>query len=229
MKLAALSITALICLSFQPQIAHAQADILMMRLCKKITDDGARLKCFDAIGTEVAKTTEEKGPRPAPQWDVRESKSPVDDSPQIIAGIPSDDGKSRLILRCQEKQTEAAFFHDDLFVFKSGPVLLRVNDLPAATGTWTGADNNKAVFAPNGVTFVRMLPDNGTLFIRATGHSKSVDGSFQLGDVSAVRDRIATACKWNVAAPSAAAQPKKPATPKPSAPASEPTSLAPTR
>lgn len=195
MKLAAVSAAALACLVFQPQSASAQAELLMMRMCKRFADDAQRLKCFDAISEELPAKAEAE-PKPQPRWSVTDSKSPIDDSAQVSAMLPSLDRKAALVIRCQERKTEAAVLFDDLFVFKQATVLLRLNDLPAASGIWSGADNNKAVFAPNGVAFTKMLPNDGTLFIRATGHSRQADATFRLGDVAAVRDRISEACKW---------------------------------
>lgn len=69
MKHVALSAAVLACVSFQPEVARAQADMLMMRLCKKITDDGARLKCFDEKVTETDKglTAKPKAIKQTPQ------------------------------------------------------------------------------------------------------------------------------------------------------------------
>ena len=74
-------------------------------------------------------------------------------------------------------------------------MLLRLNDLPAASATWTASSDSQAVFAPNGSSFLKMLPDNGTLFVRVTGYSNQSDATFKLGTVSAVRDQIVAACK----------------------------------
>lgn len=179
-----------------PAPALAQAEVLMVGLCKRVTDDAARLKCFDAIGS-----TTEAGPKPPlptrQEWRVTESKSAIDDSPQVAATLLSSDGSAGLILRCLERKTEAVILPNGLFAYETGKVLLRLNDLPATTATWPASSDYKAVFAPNGVNFVKLLPDNGKLFVRVTGRSKQADdATFELGEIAAVRDRIAAACKW---------------------------------
>lgn len=47
------------------------------------------------------------------------------------------------------------------------------------------------------VLFIRALPDNGKLFVRAYGlGGNTADGEFKLGNVSEVRQKIAVACQW---------------------------------
>ena len=48
-----------------------------------------------------------KTPSAEPDWSIEEGKSPSDDSPQVVAAMVS--GDTALILRCKEKNTEAAF------------------------------------------------------------------------------------------------------------------------
>jgi hypothetical protein len=200
---------ALVSLAFMPAIpAAAQVDALMLGLCRKVADGDARLKCYDAIGT----TTEPSKPaeleiKPL-EWNVVESKSPIDDSPEIRAGMMSVDGLSSIILRCAERKTEVVLTPRTLFVYDRGTVLVRLNDLPAASAVWPASTSHKALFAPNGLAFVKMLPDNGTLFVRATGQTASADATFKLGAVSAVRDRISAACRWQERVPTKSTAPK---------------------
>ncbi len=191
----------------------------MLQICKKTKEDTARLKCYDAIfdAMEAAKKTPET---PAPvtkqDWQIEESKSPIDDSPQVTAMLPSTDGAGLLVLRCKEHSTEAAIAPKGLYASKTGDILLRLNDQEAVTATWTASDNNQALFAPNGRAFVTMLPDGGTLFARATGWrgQRALDATFSLGTVSVAREKIKEACKWTDGANSAI----QPAAPTISAP-----------
>jgi hypothetical protein len=52
---------------------------------------------------------------------------------------------------------------------------------------------------PNAIAFIQSLPDNGKLSIKTTRSTdgKVKEGSFNLGAVSEVRDKIAQACDWN--------------------------------
>jgi hypothetical protein len=58
--------------------------------------------------------------------------------------------------------------------------------------------NGRAAFAPDAVSFIESLPDNGKLLIKATRSTdgKVKEGKFNLGTVSEVRNKIAKACDW---------------------------------
>lgn len=179
-----------------PAPSQAQSSEMMLSLCRKVADDAGRLKCYDAIG-KPADPIKTNPPSVQQEWMINESKSPIDDSLQISAGILSEDGKSSMILRCVEHKTEALVMPNGLFAFQKGEVIQRINDAPAVKAIWTASSNNEALFAPNGIGFIKALPDDGTLFIRATGHSrKADDATFKLGQVSEIRNRISSICGW---------------------------------
>ena len=102
----------------------------MFGLCRKIPDDTARLKCFDTI---VPAPQETDQPKAAQEWSIEDSKSPVDNSPEVFATLTSEDGRSELIIRCKERKIELAVLPSGLFALESGTVLLQINDGPAVT------------------------------------------------------------------------------------------------
>ena len=56
---------------------------------------------------------------------------------------------------------------------------------------------NVCPFAPSAVEFIRALPNAGKLFIRAArSDGKTKDGTFNLGAISEIRNKIARACDW---------------------------------
>jgi len=144
----------------------------------------------------------EKPPEEA-AWSIEESKSPIDDSPQVTgilfvegSGPPAMTG---LTLRCKEKKTEVIFAKQFAFFGTTAPlkVLMRINDGKPIESQWQPSSNGQGAFAPAAVQFIRALPDDGRLFIRATGSGgTTVDGAFTLGKVSELRNKIATACRW---------------------------------
>jgi hypothetical protein len=98
--------------------AQAQFEPLAFAVCKKISTDAERLKCFDSIGPK-AKTAEEEVSNPTPikgKWVYTESKSPIDDSDQLIAVLLGEPGEALLVFRCLERKTEAAFIPSDFFI-----------------------------------------------------------------------------------------------------------------
>jgi hypothetical protein len=141
-----------------------------------------------------------KTPEAAPIWTIKESKSPIDDSRQIEGFLFAiSDSEPVLGLRCKEKKTEA-FFGKRFAYFSSGDsvkVLTRINDGPPIETVWTGASQGYGVFAPSAIQFIRSLPDNGKLFIRAHGfRGQTTDGEFNLGNVSELREKLSRACNW---------------------------------
>jgi hypothetical protein len=122
-----------------PSHSHAQSLLEIaagLKFCKTLTDDTQRLKCFDSLFTKKEEPPAEK-PKTTMGWTIEESKSPIDDSPQITAMLHADGSTegigltppAALVLRCKEKQTEAYFAK--LFAFLGTDaikVLVRIND-----------------------------------------------------------------------------------------------------
>jgi hypothetical protein len=102
-----------------------------------------------------------------------------------------------LILRCKEQTTEAAFSTQYNYLgYRSVDVQLRINDQNPIKEVWKASMNGRAAFAPDAITFIQSLPDNGKLSIKATRSTdgKVKEGKFDLGAVSEVRGKIAKAC-----------------------------------
>jgi hypothetical protein len=144
-----------------------------------------------ALAPAAAKT-----PSAEMDWSIEESKSPPDDSLQVVAAMVS--GDTALILRCKEQNTEAAFSTKFNYLgSKSVKVLVRINDEEPTPSEWRSSTTGRAAFAPNAEEFIRALPDNGKLFLRAVRFDGKIkDANFKLGAVSAIKDKIASACNW---------------------------------
>jgi type VI secretion system VasI family protein len=172
--------------------------------CKAITDDKERLKCFDGLfggASKPQKPAEEKQGKKPPEekqsnWSIEETKSPGGDPEVVAANLVSD---TVLILRCKNQTTEAAFSTQYNYLgYKSVDVELRINDQNSIKEVWKASMNGRAAFASDAVAFIQSLPDNGKLSIKTTRSTdgKVKEGSFNLGAVSEVRDKIAKACDW---------------------------------
>lgn len=166
-----------------------------VKACKAISNDQQRLKCFDGLFGD------KPNPPDAPDrsanegnWSIEESKSPTDGSPQIVAANLV--GDTVLILRCKDQTTEAAFSTEYNYLgYRSVDVQLRINDQNPNKEVWKASMNGRAAFAPDAVAFMQSLPDNGKVTIRATrSDGKVKEGTFYLGAVSEVRNKIARAC-----------------------------------
>jgi hypothetical protein len=170
-----------------------------VKLCKAISNDQHRLKCFDdlfaAKPVPQPPTTDQSAKQG--NWQIEESKSPTDGSPQVIAANLI--GDTVLILRCKDQTTEAAFSTKYNWLgSRSVDVTLRINDEKPFKEIWKASIDGRAAFAPNAVEFIRMLPDNVKLFIK-TGRSdgKTKEANYDLGPVSDIRNKIAHACNWD--------------------------------
>jgi hypothetical protein len=134
-----------------------------------------------------------------PAWSIVESKSPTDDSAQISAGLVV--GDAALILRCKEQKTEAAFSTKDTYLGDQ-PVTIRfrINSEEPVKEIWRPSMNGLAAFAPQPEDFIRTLPDNGRVFIRAlTAAGENKDTNFILSGVADIREKIGRACNWSSA------------------------------
>ncbi|MET4117850.1 hypothetical protein ABIB85_004466 [Bradyrhizobium sp. JR1.5] len=181
--------------------AEAQFEPLAFAVCKKIPSDADRLKCFDTIGKQAEDQDSSTEPNPVKdKWTFRGSKSPIDDSDQLVAMLQGEAGEALLILRCWENKSEAVFIPPDLVISGTGnryDLLIRINGDSPASVAGLGSTNGRAIFVPNARDFMKLLPDQGKLFIRATGfQGRSSDSTFLLNDVTAARNRIAETCRW---------------------------------
>jgi len=171
-----------------------------IKFCRTLKDDGQRLKCFDGLFAEKpSEQPSSKSPDVEVTWTVTESKSPIDDSPQVTAILAAIGSDAQLVLRCKERDTDV-MFGGPLTYLGSGQsikVLVRIDDAKPIETMWLPSTGGQAVFAPSAIQFIRALSDKGKLFVRAFGYGgKTVDGEFQLGNVSDVRQKIALACNW---------------------------------
>jgi hypothetical protein len=114
----------------------------------------------------------------------------------MLAGEPED---ALLVFRCMEPRTEAVFV-PPLGFFATGRanVLVRIDSATPDTITTSVGTNNRALFISPAPEFMRLLTDNGKLFLRALGYQgKQADGLFNLADVSVARDKVAETCHWS--------------------------------
>ena len=176
-----------------------------VKSCKAIADDKERLRCLDGLfggPSKPQKTPEEEQVRTPPEekqanWSIDETKSPTDGGAQVVAANLV--GDTVLILRCKEQTTEAAFSTKSNYLgYKSVDVQLRINDQNPIKEVWKASMDGRAAFAPDAITFIQSLPDNGKLSIKTTRSTdgKVKEGKFDLGAVSEVRGEIAKACDW---------------------------------
>jgi hypothetical protein len=147
------------------------------------------------------------------RWTLSETTSPVNYSPLVIATTSSRSDSERppsvLSISCRNGQTEVAVTAngsprpgrstDDVMIARQAfMVTHRVNDQPAVEQRWNASTTGKgASFAGDVVGFLKSLPDRGELNIRMRDNQGIAhEARFLLDGVSAVRDKVAAACRW---------------------------------
>lgn len=169
--------------------------------CAAMADKDARLACYD----ETAASPHRQAAAPAEEleesaWTIQESRSPIDDTPQIYAGnMP---GELMLLLRCKEKSTDVLLSGKTFMGINRSPeVIIRIGDAPAAKTKWSGLTTSMGAIidGQRAISFIRSLPSHGTLFVRLIGYSSSEDAKFELRGIDAVREKIGKACNWKPA------------------------------
>lgn len=212
------------CISPRGAEAQTQISLGLMMICTELKDNAERLQCFDKLVAEALKTpvpTSNPGVTTAEQnWKVTESKSPVDDSAQLVAVLEASEGSAAFVMRCHDKISEA---YVNLRTYVGGVeslrVIYRINQGAPVETRWTPAKSGDAVFVPTQAffPFVRALPDDGTLFVRLFDfQSRVFDLTFNLGPMAELRDMLAKTCQWP--AEQAVAEQKPGATPSVTAP-----------
>jgi hypothetical protein len=129
-------------------------------------------------------------------WSIVENKSPTNDSDQLSAAMVV--GDAALILRCRDQTTEAAFSTTNTYLGdQSVTVRYRINSENPVKEVWRSSMDGHAAFAANPLDFIRSLPENGRVFIRAiAAGGQNKDANFKLPGVSNVRNKIGRACNW---------------------------------
>lgn len=175
--------------------AGAQAQEGLLR-CHQIKDDAERLKCYDALDTSAPNQTsnQQEG-----DWEIRDDKSPLDDSPLVSASLRSTDGKAYLLMRCKDRKTEVAV--NKWGFIKCGTdvrLIYRIDQEPAVEGAWNSHSSCYLALAPSPIQFIRALQDQGKVYFRMWDHHDAPhDALFNVGNFSPIRARLAEACDWD--------------------------------
>lgn len=163
--------------------------------------DSARLLGLGPSEEKEAAAADEPPKRAS--WMVKHSKSPIDDSPEVTATLKATKGDASLIARCKERKTEFLFKPKYRSVLrtldgKGYEIISRVDRSPAVTESWRPAWRDDSAASPTATDTIGALKDGSQLFVRAAS-SPDIhhDYTFDLGDVSEVREQIRQACSWS--------------------------------
>jgi hypothetical protein len=133
-------------------------------------------------------------------WQLKADKPVLEDASQVLATLESTDGQSTLFLACKAMNTEANVSTHSFLGWESVRVVYRINNNPATESRWKASADGRGAVASNAIEFIKALADNGTLLISVLDYNeRSHDLKFTLGQISMLRFRIATICRWPTA------------------------------
>lgn len=152
--------------------------------------------------------------RPAPSgdnWIISETTSPVNYTPIVTATTlsrgGSDDSQMQLAVHCRGGRTELVVSGPAIPGSGDYVISYRVNDGPPVQ-LWAGSPSfgTGAAFRGDIVKFLQSLPEDGAIIVHLSRRGgPTQDGSFSLGGLKTVREKVAVACKWP---PQAVARPR---------------------
>ncbi|HEV7258032.1 MAG TPA: hypothetical protein VGN82_09635 [Bosea sp. (in: a-proteobacteria)] len=171
-----------------------------LRACA-VMEPAARLECLDKLSRSIAPT--ERSVRTADNWVVSETTSPIDYTPIITATTFSRGGSqnalTRLTIYCRGGRTELAVSGPAVAAGSTDSIIVyRINDAqPLQVAAAAPSFGPGAAFRADVVNLLQSLPDAGGLNVRLESRAGAThEGQFALTGLKAVRDRVATACKW---------------------------------
>jgi hypothetical protein len=161
-------------------------------------------------GAVLPETSETKNDQPArpTEWIVSETTSPVDYRPLISAVIRStsdvNGGPNALTVRCRAQHTELSIRTDGAWGAPHGndlPVEYQINDQTVVRQPWIlSPDGKTATYKNDPAELLRSIPEGATLKV-AVVDKENVrrEAAFELVGLSAIRQKVGTACKWGSA------------------------------
>lgn len=138
-------------------------------------------------------------------WTVSEISSPVDYSPVVTATVLARSenriAPAALVVRCRAGRSELWLRMEGIpRPSRGGEILVsqQLNDQPTVKSRWSAsADAKTANYKGDAIALLQSFSENARLKITVSdGSGRDSEAAFQLAGWNAVRDKIATACKW---------------------------------
>lgn len=205
-----------------PKLKPILATILMVQTgsaaisaptsCASMSDDSARLACYDAIYKTPNASTDDASTAPT-QWEKTVDSSALTDEKSVFLRIESTEtipgrfgGYTRpatLFLRCQENTTSAIFSFNDQHMadFQSyGIVEYRVDNQPLQKVRTNESTNNKSLGLWSGgrsIPFIKQLIGHDKLVVRATPYGESpITVTYPISGLDQVLPELRETCHW---------------------------------
>jgi hypothetical protein len=140
-----------------------------------------------------------------PEWLLSETTSPIDYSPLLTAVVrPTSDvktGPNALAIRCRGKNTDVSLRTNAAWEAVRGGVVrveYQLDERPMVRQQWAlSADGKTATYKDDAVAFLQSIPEGATLKVTIGDKDNNrTEATFRLAGFSAVRQKVAAACKW---------------------------------
>ena len=162
------------------------------------------LVAFFAIASENALAQKvSQSSSAANYWIISETTSPVDYGPVVVAMARSrgsvEGSEMEVSISCRNGRTNLVVTGQTISGRGNDYVIsYRINDdKPVQVGAGSPSLGTGAVFQGDIVRLLQSFPDDGEIAIRLAPRTGPVhEGNFSLNGFSAVRNKLAAACKW---------------------------------
>lgn len=167
----------------------------------------ARLTCYDSLATKTGiKKPEAKVVSALGKWNVREEKSPIDDSLNVHLFVTSNETvrsgystvKPSLHIRCSENETNV-FLNWGLYLgLEKTKMLTRFDKEKATMSSWSISTNNEAVFVRgNDIEFAKKVMKHQKLLVKVTPFGENpIVATFDISGLSEAIKPLREACHW---------------------------------
>lgn len=179
--------------------------------CHSITDDNARLECYDEATEYNAGVVEAEKPKALSKWTSSTSVSDLDDSTNVILRLESDNeirgkyggsGPMMMYIRCSENTTSIYFTFNGHFMsdYQYGQVTYRLDEKKAVKKGMQESTDHKALGLWRGgssIPFIKGMLGNEKMIVQATPHSESsVKSTFSIAGLEDEIKPLREACNW---------------------------------
>lgn len=198
--------------------AWAQDPAAGLAACAKEKSQNTRLACFDALAAKhsrAAAPAPAAAPVPDPvdfssKWSVSTSTSKIDDSTVVVVkvkadsaieGWPSKSETPTLILRCEDRKTEAYIVTNMRPNVEYGTdgatITLRIDKSPAFKLHTSKSTDGEALFLPSSINQIKRLMTGSSLFFQFVPFNSSPQSTtFPIAGLAEAIKPLRATCKW---------------------------------
>jgi len=173
---------------------------IALRACQQITDDAARLECFDKMvdGPDKGSNSDAS----PDEWNIREEVSRVDDTKSTIATLlsePENKERAAFAIACRGGQVSMwLVFSGRFFSADIAQVTYRLDDTPTQSTSMVASTNNRAYGlwdTRNATLFLNRVIGSRSFAVLVHDHDGArVEASFDISKIDAVHEQVVKRC-----------------------------------